>query len=193
MSVSERSVAGAQVTGLPTPRATPSDVPDAAAAGSPARSAAPPLSAGPARAPRQWPGYALIGCGVALIPWLIVLATGLHPIERVPHWTTAWVGLDTMESLGLMATGLLTVRRSPLRSAAAGATGMLLVVDAWFDVTTASGPDFRTALLMAIAAELPLAVVCATLAIRSFPAAARAGLLDADRSPRPQPPDGSGG
>jgi hypothetical protein len=190
MSVSERSVAGAQVTGLPTPRPTPSDAP--APAESPALSAGPPLSDGPADAPRRWPGYALIGCGVALIPWLIVLATGLHPIERVPHWTTAWVGLDTMESLGLMATGLLTVRRRPLRSAAAGATGMLLVVDAWFDVTTASGPDFRTALLMAIAAELPLAVVCATLAIRSFPAAARAGLLDADRSPRPQPPDSSG-
>ncbi|MYS23021.1 MULTISPECIES: hypothetical protein [unclassified Streptomyces] len=106
---------------------------------------------------------------MALIPWLIILATGLPPTDAVPHWATAWVGLDTMESLGLIATGALTVRGRPLRSAAAGATAMLLVVDAWFDVMTSSGPDFRTALLMAFAAELPLAVICGTLAIRSFP------------------------
>jgi hypothetical protein len=42
-------------------------------------------------------------------------------------------------------------------------------VDAWFDVMTSSGPAFGTALLMAFAAELPLAAVCGTLAVKSFP------------------------
>ncbi|WP_329131822.1 hypothetical protein OG552_11290 [Streptomyces sp. NBC_01476] len=128
----------------------------------------------PARTRRRWPGYALAACGVALLPWLYVLATNLPPTASAPHWATAWVGLDAMEAAGLIATGLLMVRRHPLRAAAAGATGTLLVVDAWFDVMTSTGSAFTTALVMACTAELPLAAVCVTVAIRVSSAAARA-------------------
>ncbi|MDX6355809.1 MAG: hypothetical protein QOF98_2712 [Streptomyces sp.] len=116
---------------------------------------------------RRWPGYALVACGLALLPWLVVLATGLPATASAPHWTIAWVGLDAMEAVGLITTGLLTLRRHPARSVAAAATAMLLLVDAWFDVTTSTGTEFAIALLMALLAELPLAAACGTLAVRA--------------------------
>ncbi|WP_225844705.1 hypothetical protein [Streptomyces sp. HPF1205] len=116
---------------------------------------------------RPWPGYALVVCGVALVPWLVVLATGLPSTATAPHWTVAWVGLDAMEAAGLIATGFLTLRGSARRAPVAAATATLLVCDAWFDTTTSSGAGFGTAVLMAVAAELPLAVVCAVLALRA--------------------------
>ncbi|WNI15416.1 hypothetical protein [Actinacidiphila sp. ITFR-21] len=166
MSVSERSARHPRAVHLPAPRAAPPDAP------------VPVL--------RRWPGYALAACGAALVPWLVVLATGLPPTTAVPHLTTAWVGLDAMEAVGLIATGLLTVRRHPVRSAAAAATAMLLVVDAWFDVMTSSGADLTAALLMAFAAELPLAAVCAALAVRAFPRPA-AGAAGPGRDPGGSP------
>ncbi|WP_069464680.1 hypothetical protein [Actinacidiphila rubida] len=127
-----------------------------------------------ARAGRRWPAYALIVCGVALIPWLVVLAVALPAAENTPHWMAAWVGLDTMEAAGLIGTGVLTLRRHPLRVVAAAATSMLLVVDAWFDVSTSTGGDLVVALVMAATAELPLAAVCALLAVRAAAAGNRA-------------------
>jgi hypothetical protein len=121
----------------------------------------------PTASRRRWPGYALVACGLALLPWLVVLATGLPATASAPHWTVAWVGLDAMEAAGLISTGLLTLRRHPARSVAAAATAMLLLVDAWFDVTTSTGTDFTIALLMALLAELPLAAACGTLAVRA--------------------------
>jgi hypothetical protein len=125
------------------------------------------------RRPRS--GYLLVVCGVALLPWLVVLATGLPTTATAPHRTVAWVGLDAMEAVGLIATGVLTLRRSPRRTAVAAATAMLLVCDAWFDTTTSTGPAFATAVLMAATAELPLAVVCAALALRGAPVPASGG------------------
>jgi len=104
---------------------------------------------------------------VALLPWLVVLATSLPATASAQNWTVAWVGLDAMEAVGLITTGLLTSRRHPLSSAAAAATAMLLAVDAWFDVTTSAGSQLAEALLMALLAEIPLAVVCATLAVKA--------------------------
>jgi hypothetical protein len=119
------------------------------------------------RQARPWYAYVLVACGVGLVPWLVVLALTLPSTATAPHWTVAWVGLDAMEAAGLVASGLLALRRHSLRGVVAGATAMLLLVDAWFDVTTASGGDVTPAVLMALLAELPLAAACATVAIRS--------------------------
>ncbi|MCZ4121352.1 hypothetical protein [Streptomyces sp. H39-S7] len=113
-------------------------------------------------------GYVLIALGVALIPWLFVLATSLPDTAQASHWSTAWVGLDALEAVGLIGTGVLLRRRDHRLGLAAAATAMLLVVDAWFDVTTAApGADFASALLMALCLELPLAALCAVLAVRT--------------------------
>ncbi|MBY8877728.1 hypothetical protein [Actinacidiphila acidipaludis] len=132
-----------------------------------------PAQERPERPCPRWPAYVLVACGIALVPWLVVLATTLPATATAPHWMAAWVGLDTMEAAGLVTTGVLTLRRHPLRVVAAAATAMLLVVDAWFDVATSTGGDLTVALIMAGTAELPLAAVCALLAVRSSTSVAR--------------------
>jgi hypothetical protein len=120
------------------------------------------------RAP--WLARALIAAGLAMIPWLFALAVQLPSTTRAQHWSTAWVGLDTMEALGLVTTGVLVRLRDERRCLAAAATATLLLVDAWFDVTTsAPGADHLMALLLAAFLEVPIASVCAVLAVRTFP------------------------
>ncbi|WP_327297691.1 MULTISPECIES: hypothetical protein [unclassified Streptomyces] len=109
----------------------------------------------------------LTGCGAALVPWMFVLAKTLPRTTEVSNWSTAWVGLDALLAVGLGGTGFLLRRQDPHASAAAAATGALLLVDAWFDVTTsAPGPELTTAVALAVGAELPLAAICAVLAAR---------------------------
>ncbi|MFD0621842.1 hypothetical protein ACFQ2K_50675 [Streptomyces sanglieri] len=122
----------------------------------------------PARGMRR-AGWLLVACGLALLPWLYVLATGLLATATAAHWPVAWVGLDALETLGLIATGLLAARGDRRHALAAAATATLLVVDAWFDTTTAApGGDFATAVAMALGAELPLAALCGRLALRTL-------------------------
>jgi LPXTG-motif cell wall-anchored protein len=98
---------------------------------------------------------------------MVVLAKTLPQTAEVEHWATAWIGLDVMLTAGLAATGALLRRRDPRLSPVAAATGALLLMDAWFDVTTSSGGSGRAvAVLLAVAAELPLAAACAALAAR---------------------------
>ncbi|MCL6672246.1 hypothetical protein [Streptomyces panaciradicis] len=122
----------------------------------------------PARGMRR-AGWLLVACGLALLPWLYVLATGLPATAAAAHWPVAWVGLDALEALGLIATGLLAARGDRRHALAAAATATLLAVDAWFDTTTATpGGDFASAVAMALGAELPLAALCGRLALRAL-------------------------
>ncbi|MFJ8164209.1 hypothetical protein ACIRBY_25245 [Streptomyces sp. NPDC096136] len=124
----------------------------------------------PDRLPGRRRGLVLAGCGVALLPWLFVLATSLPTTFPAPHWSAAWVGLDALEAVGLITTGLLATRADRRLAPAAAATAALLAVDAWFDtMTAAGGSDLRAALVMALSAELPLAAVCVGLAVRGLP------------------------
>ncbi|MCW2903812.1 MAG: hypothetical protein JWO67_6077 [Streptosporangiaceae bacterium] len=124
----------------------------------------------PDRLPGRRRGLVLAGCGVALLPWLVVLATSLPTTFRASHWSAAWVGLDALEAVGLITTGLLATRGDRRLAPAAAATAALLTVDAWFDtMTAASGSELRAALVMALFAELPLAAVCVRLAVRALP------------------------
>ncbi|MFJ1865154.1 hypothetical protein ACIOD1_11025 [Streptomyces sp. NPDC088097] len=117
------------------------------------------------RAP--WLATALTGAGIALLPWMAVLARTLPQTTEVSHWATAWIGLDAMVAVALAGTGALLRRGDPRVSLVAAATGALLVVDAWFDVTTSAGTGGQgMALVLALAAELPLAALCATVAVR---------------------------
>jgi hypothetical protein len=138
----------------------------------------PPMASPPPPAPRRGLiglrsrhlGLAFVGCGVAMVPWLVVLAKTLPDTAQVRHWSAAWVGLDALEALGLAATGRLLLRRDPRFCLTATATAALLVVDAWFDVTTsAPGPELTTAVSMALGAELPMAALCTALAVRALP------------------------
>lgn len=117
------------------------------------------------RAPRT--ATVLTGAGLVLLPWVVVLAKTMPRTTEVSNWSTAWIGLDLMLAAGLTGTGALLRRRDPRASPVAAATAALLVMDAWFDVTTSGGTGGQgTALLLAAGAELPLAVACAVVAVR---------------------------
>jgi hypothetical protein len=111
--------------------------------------------------------HVLVVSGLALLPWLVVLAAGLPTTAVASNWRTVWIGLDAAEAVALITTGVLAVRGHRLHPLTATAAATLLVVDAWFDtVTAAPGADQVSAAAMALGAELPLAVVCAVLAAR---------------------------
>ncbi|WP_440573722.1 hypothetical protein [Streptomyces sp. AC154] len=113
-------------------------------------------------------GWLLVVCGLALLPWLYVLATGLPAAATAARWQVPWMGLDALEAVGLIGTGVLAARGDRRHRLAATAAATLLVVDAWFDTTTAAaGSDLATAIAMAVCAELPLAALCAWLAVRA--------------------------
>jgi hypothetical protein len=105
-----------------------------------------------------------------MIPWLAVLGLTLPSTARAAHWPAAWMGLDGMEGLGLLSTGFLLLRRDARCSLTAAVTAALVLTDAWFDVTTAApGPALVTAIAMAACAEIPVSVLCASVAVRTFP------------------------
>ncbi len=112
-------------------------------------------------------GVLLTVFALALVPWTIHLANTLPARQLSPHYRAAWVGFDIALLLMLAWTGLAAYRGSPRLSTAASAAGTLMLVDAWFDVTTsASRADARLALVTALMVEVPLAVVCFWLSRR---------------------------
>lgn len=117
------------------------------------------------RAPRL--STVLTGAGVALLPWMVVLAKTMPATVEVSNWSAAWIGLDAMLALGLAGTGALLRKEDPRVSPVAAATAALLLMDAWFDVATSAGTSGQgMALVLALTAELPMAGLCAVVAAR---------------------------
>jgi hypothetical protein len=102
---------------------------------------------------------------------LLVTALGLWrslPATTVAdHWALVWGGLDVATATAALATAVL-LGAGDARAALTAVTGAaLLVVDAWFDVGTASTEGaFTVALTEALVLELPLAVLAVGLALR---------------------------
>jgi hypothetical protein len=108
------------------------------------------------------------GAGIVLLPWTIWLASSLEPHHETTRWDLAWSGFDTALAVMFLLTALAAWRRSPWVGIAAGATGTLLVTDAWFDVVLESHSDeLRIAILFALFAELPVAALCFWIAYRA--------------------------
>ncbi|MGW7367797.1 hypothetical protein ACWGI8_31335, partial [Streptomyces sp. NPDC054841] len=116
---------------------------------------------GTARLPR-WQGRLLTGAGLALLPWMGFLAGTLPPAEAA-----AWVALDALEAACLLTAGMRLVHGGGGHRAPAAGAALLLLADACTDLlTSAPGPELAGAVALAVCAELPLAAVCAALAIR---------------------------
>ncbi|WP_051970343.1 hypothetical protein [Kitasatospora azatica] len=107
----------------------------------------------------------LAGAGFALLPWVVVLAL-------VPG-SLGWIALDLAEAACLLGSALLLRRGHAARRPLAALAALLLVGDAWCDVSTA-GSSLLVAVAMAVCAELPLAALCSAIALRgrTVPAAA---------------------
>jgi hypothetical protein len=84
-----------------------------------------------------------------LLPWIVYLAATLPRRQYDRHYRAAWVGFDL----------LLVFRVDQRVQFPAIATATLLVVDAWFDMTTsANRSQFVEAFVLAAVVEIPAAV-----------------------------------
>lgn len=109
----------------------------------------------------------LAACALLLVPWVVVLAATLpaHTVAR--NWAVAWSGFDILLAVMLAGTAWFQHTGDPRTGALAGASAAMLLVDAWFDTSTSAlGADLAMAWFSAVFVELPLAFVCARIALR---------------------------
>jgi hypothetical protein len=123
-------------------------------------------SGGP-EAPR-WVGPLYLVLAGLLLPWVVVLAIELPDRSGTSNYRLAWVGFDVLLVASMARTAYLALRNSPFVVNVASATATLLVVDAWFDVTTSRpGSERMTAIASAILLELPIAALSLWIAGRA--------------------------
>jgi len=97
-------------------------------------------------------------CAVGLVPWTVVLALTLPSGYEVHHWRVTWVGFDVLLVLAMASTAILGWLRHRAVIVAGLATAVLLICDAWFDVSLAFGTsEVWLSAALAVFAELPLA------------------------------------
>src|ERR1700739_1042917 len=100
----------------------------------------------------------MIGCSIAMIPWLAYLSVTL-PANYVAHnWTATWVCFDVLLVAFMLATAVLGYLRRQLLMLAAFTSGVLLICDAWFDLMTAGPDDLWLSVITALLIEVPLAI-----------------------------------
>jgi hypothetical protein len=98
------------------------------------------------------------------MPWLVVLYTTLPGTADAQHWSLAWTGFGSLMTAGLACTGWLVHRRDTCAGLTAAATGALALIDAWV-MTALPGSELAEAVLLAVCSELPLAVMCGSIAV----------------------------
>lgn len=127
----------------------------------------PIIQVGDKLAPR-WIAPLFLLLAVALLPWTAYLFVSL-PVRSISHhYNLSWAGFDVLLIVALARTAWLAWHNSRQVELPAVATAVLLVVDAWFDVTTAKpGWPFAQALLMAVFAELPTAALALYISRRA--------------------------
>lgn len=144
-------------------------------------SAAPPArpAAGRVRRMRRR-RIALMTVAVAvLVPWTVYLGFTLPDRHVARNWSVTWVGFDALLLVAFLTTMVFGLLRRQLVMLGAFASGVLLVCDAWFDVTTAGSAEVGRAVLSALLVELPLAAVLTGTALRLLHlTAARLSLIE---------------
>jgi hypothetical protein len=123
----------------------------------------------------RWLGPLAVCCAVGIIPWIVYLALTLPARTRAVDYDIAWVGYDAAMCAVLATLAYCALRRTMATGAIAAVAATMLVIDAWFDIVTT---DKRDQLMMAIISaafvEIPLAIVCAWVAINAERVRARA-------------------
>ncbi len=123
--------------------------------------------AGYARGLRSWvvrrgPGDALLVTLVlaALLEtiWIVYLALYLPHHYVAIHWKAAWVGLDVGQVAALLLSAWAAWRRRAVLALFTSSAGTMLLIDAWFDLTTARRGDQLQSLLFAVFLEIPSAL-----------------------------------
>ena len=108
------------------------------------------------------PAFTIFAFGT--IVWTVYLAWTLPQHAHTRHYRLAWVGFDVGLAVLLIATAWLAWRGNRHVGMTATALATVLLVDAWFDVVTAPRGELTDAVLEAVLAELPLAIMCLWIA-----------------------------
>lgn len=117
----------------------------------------------------RWVVWVLGATALVLLPWMLVLGLTLPATVSARHWSSAWIGLDVLETAGLGLTALFVHRRDSRVVMTASATAGLLVADAWFDVATAQPKfDYVQSMVLALLVELPLAAACVAVGLAAL-------------------------
>jgi hypothetical protein len=112
----------------------------------------------------RWTAPAFLLFSVLLVPWIVWLAVSLPSSHTDRFYDVTWVGFDVGLLAALAAVVLLAHRRSTYVEFAAAVAATMLVVDAWFDMTTSTpGADRWEAIAAAVCVELPIAALCVWL------------------------------
>lgn len=131
-----------------------------------------------------------LAASVALMPWIVYLALTLPKRSLDVHYRAAWVGFDLLLVFALTRTAYMAFRIDARVQLAAAAAGTLLIVDAWFDITTSHGrAAVAEAIVLAVVAEIPIAIFCIFVARRVSQHVFELAHLDRIRSGRPLPTD----
>ncbi|MFL6075491.1 MAG: hypothetical protein ACJ73S_19045 [Mycobacteriales bacterium] len=103
----------------------------------------------------------LFAAGAAgMVPWTVVMALTLPAEHQVHQWRLTWAGFDVLLIAALAATAVLGRRRHPAALLTSLLTAVLLICDAWFDVSLDVGSrDIWLSAGMALFVELPVAAV----------------------------------
>jgi hypothetical protein len=112
-------------------------------------------------------------CATFLVPWIIYLGVNLPKHYVASHWVATWVGFDVILGVLFASTAVLGILRRELVALTAFASGVLLLCDAWFDITTANAHDRPFSIFSAVAAEVPIALVLISSALRLVRVTAR--------------------
>jgi hypothetical protein len=123
----------------------------------------------------RWLGPLALCCLIGMLPWIVFLAFTIPQRSRAEHYDLAWIGFDCAMWVVLAALAFFALRRHPATGPVAAMASTMLMVDAWFDVTTAADrKQFVTALVLACIAEIPLAIICGWAAVNAERIRARA-------------------
>jgi hypothetical protein len=115
--------------------------------------------------PARWVPLLFGFAAFILLPWTVLLAVSLPSTHAASHWDLTWTGFDALLAVQLIFVAIAALRRSPWLEGAATAAASLLVVDAWFDITTSSSRlELAASIAEAVCVELPVAGVCLLLA-----------------------------
>ncbi|MBY8863425.1 hypothetical protein K7711_43640 [Nocardia sp. CA2R105] len=111
---------------------------------------------------------ALAGGSVAMIPWIVFLAVTLPTSYNARNWSVVWVGFDVLLVAMMAATAYLGGRHRQVVMLPAFGTGLLLLVDAWFDIMTSGSRDVWISVGTAVLGEIPLGVLLIASALLIF-------------------------
>lgn len=117
----------------------------------------------------RWVGPLAVGSLVGFLPWIVYLGFTLPQKVRAEHYDIAWLGFDCLMWTMLAVLAWATLRRHAATGPVAAVASMMLIVDAWFDIFTSSAGhgELVLAITLALCGELPLAILCAWVAVHA--------------------------